>query len=564
MKGHRLAGRLMTLRARLLAGIMAVLLAGLAALSVVSFSFMHTFLIGRLDSEVSLAERQGYNYVTYTYIHAVARGDTIAVDNPAAWLALMSDQAGNPSPAPASRSGATPRRSTLDGAAQSGGPLLADASARSGTVPVGRELASRIGPDLYVEVLDMHRSVLYGNPSGTAYSPDPAPVLPAHLYVRSFPRPYNVRAAQGAYKPASHSFQAGAVSAHGAYYRGQAVEIPGGLLVVLAPLASVNATLASLVRVELLVSFVVLLIMVVAGFWVVRVGLAPLDGMTRTAREITAGDLNRRIDVHEDRSEVSSLATALNGMLDQIQHSFEERNLAQDRLRQFMADVSHELRTPLTTIRGYAQLLGKGALADDAERSQAVGRIDHEAQRMTLLVNDLMLLARLDHDRPLDARDVDMARVVNEAVGAIRAAYPDRVIDASAKGHSIVFGDAERLRQVVDNLLHNAATHTPAGTPIHVTLEESGGSLVLAVVDEGYGLSEDELQEVFDRFHKAPGTGGSEGMGLGLSIVAAIAAAHGGRAWAESPPGEMRGEAGGHDPQHLPGAAFKVALPIRV
>ncbi len=585
MKRHRLVGRLMTLRARLLIGVLAVLLAGLAALSVVSFSFMHTFLIGRLDSEVSLAERQGYQYITYAYVHAVTRGNSTAIDDPTAWLALMSSQASSSSLAPGARSGTAPH-----GPTRSGSTIRhADDSAKSSTVPVGRELASRIGPDLYVEVLDVHHTVLYGNPSGTAFNPDPAPILPANLDVRSFPHPYSVREARGAYKPALHSFEAGAVAAHGVYYRGQAVEIPGGLLVVMAPLASVNATLASLVNVELLVSFIVLLVMVVVGFWVVRVGLAPLDGMARTAREITAGNLGRRIDVHEDRSEVSSLATALNGMLDQIEHSFEERSLAQDRLRQFMADVSHELRTPLTTIRGYAQLLGKGALANDVERSQAVDRIDHEAQRMTLLVNDLMLLARLDHDRPLDARDVDMARVVNEAVEAVQAAHPDRMIDVTVRGRSLILGDTERLRQVVDNLLHNAATHTPPGTPIHVSLEEAGGSLVLAVADEGHGLSEDELREVFDRFHKAPGSGGSDGMGLGLSIVAAIAAAHGGRAWAESPSGGMGGASGGagdmlvrvsdksrgmgnrgmgngpgvHDRARLPGAAFKVALPIR-
>ncbi|MHB8263326.1 MAG: sensor histidine kinase [Acidimicrobiales bacterium] len=569
----------MTLRARLLIGVLAVLLAGLAALSVVSFSFMHTFLVGRLDSEVSLAERQGYSYITYTYIHAVARRNSAAIDNPAAWLALMSSQVGGSSPAPGTISGAVPY-GTARGGSASGHP----GSARDGTVPVGRELASRVGPDLYTEVLDIHRTVLYSSPSGTAFSPDPAPILPAHLDVRLFPHPYSVREAKGAYKPAPHSFEAGAVSAHGTYYRGQAVEIPGGLLVVMAPLASVNATLASLVNVELLVSFMVLLVMVVIGFWVVRVGLAPLDGMARTAREITAGNLGRRIEVHKDRSEISSLATALNGMLDQIQHSFEERSLAQDRLRQFMADVSHELRTPLTTIRGYAQLLEKGALANDVERSQAVDRIDHEAQRMALLVNDLMLLARLDHDRPLNASDVDMARVVDEAVEAVRAAHTDREIDVTVNGRSVISGDAERLRQVADNLLYNAATHTPPGTPIHVLLEEAGGSLVLAVVDEGYGLSEDELREVFDRFHKAPGDRGPDGMGLGLSIVAAIAAAHGGRAWAESPSGGIGDVSGGigdmpggmsgkpqctgnepddHGRARLPGAAFKVALPIR-
>jgi two-component system OmpR family sensor kinase len=302
--------------------------------------------------------------------------------------------------------------------------------------------------------------------------------------------------------------------------------------------------------------------MIVISFWVVRIGLAPLNGIREAADEIAGGNLGRRISVGEENTEVGSLAVALNGMLDQIELSFRESSLAQDRLRQFMADVSHELRTPLTSIRGYAQLLGKGALSDPDDRNQAVDRINDEAQRMTLLVNDLMLLARLDQDRPIDAADTDMHAIVVDAVNAAQAVYPDREIDIIAQGDTIVFGDAERLRQIVDNLLHNAAVHTPSGTPIHVSLVESSGSLVLSVIDEGYGLSPSELQEVFDRFHKGPQMGKSHGMGLGLSIVAAIAVAHGGRAWAESPVWTGR-EGSEPSSERLPGAAFRVAIPIR-
>jgi two-component system OmpR family sensor kinase len=346
------------------------------------------------------------------------------------------------------------------------------------------------------------------------------------------------------------------------YYRGQAIQIPGGILVVMAPLASVYAALSDLVHVELLVSFIVLLLMIVISFWVVRIGLAPLNSIRETADEIAGGNLGKRISVSRENTEVSSLAVALNGMLDQIEMSFKESSLAQDRLRQFMADVSHDLRTPLTSIRGYAQLLSKGALSDPGERNQAVERISNEAQRMTLLVNDLMLLARLDQDRPINAVDTDMNEIVTEAVNAARAVYPDREIDVIAQGNTILFGDAERLRQVVDNLLHNAAVHTPPGTPIHVSLVESSGSLVLSVIDEGYGLNASELQDVFDRFHKGSRTDDSHGMGLGLSIVAAIAAAHGGRAWAESPVWTNR-VGSEPSPERLPGAAFRVAIPIR-
>ncbi len=543
-----------SLHARLLLGIALVLLAGLASVSIASYSLMNNFLLGRLDSEVSLAERQGYAYLSYTFIHSVSDGNKVAVSSPSKWLSHIE----NPAPTftlpnPTSSTEALHRAIGHDHSVQSSNRLL---------YPSGHELTSKVGPDLYIEVLSEQHRLLYSSPSGTVFNPDPPPSIPAKLDVRAYPHVYTANEAKAAYKPSANSFEAGASGVSGVYYRGQAIQIPGGILVVMAPLASVHATLSDLVHVELLVSLIVLLLMIVISFWVVRIGLAPLNGIREAADEIAGGNLGRRISVGEENTEVGSLAVALNGMLDQIELSFRESSLAQDRLRQFMADVSHELRTPLTSIRGYAQLLGKGALSDPDDRDQAVGRINDEAQRMTLLVNDLMLLARLDQDRPIDAADTDMHAIVVDAVNAAQAVYPDREIDIIAQGDTIVFGDAERLRQIVDNLLHNAAVHTPSGTPIHVSLVESSGSLVLSVIDEGYGLSPSELQEVFDRFHKGHQMGKSHGMGLGLSIVAAIAVAHGGRAWAESPVWTGR-EGSEPSSERLPGAAFRVAIPIR-
>ena len=543
-----------SLHARLLVGISLIILAGLASVSIASYSLMNNFLLGRLDSEVSLAERQGYAYLSYAFTHSVADGNRVAVSNPSKWLAHIQNSV-SPAPVPNPTPGTEVLHRAIDRS-------RSDQAPSRSLYPSGHELVSKVGPDLYIEVINEQHKLLYSSPSGTVFNPDPPPSIPAKLDVSPYPHIYTASEAKAAYKPSTHSFEAGASGVAGMYYRGQAIQIPGGILVVMAPLASVYAALSDLVHVELLVSFIVLLLMIVISFWVVRIGLAPLNSIRETADEIAGGNLGKRISVSRENTEVSSLAVALNGMLDQIEMSFKESSLAQDRLRQFMADVSHDLRTPLTSIRGYAQLLSKGALSDPGERNQAVERISNEAQRMTLLVNDLMLLARLDQDRPINAVDTDMNEIVTEAVNAARAVYPDREIDVIAQGNTILFGDAERLRQVVDNLLHNAAVHTPPGTPIHVSLVESSGSLVLSVIDEGYGLNASELQDVFDRFHKGSRADDSHGMGLGLSIVAAIAVAHGGRAWAESPVWTNR-VGSEPSPERLPGAAFRVAIPIR-
>ncbi len=545
---------LKSLHARLLLGIALIILAGLASVSIASYSLMNNFLLGRLDSEVSSSERQGYSYISYVFIHSVADGSRVAVASPSNWLAHIQNSA-SPTLAPSPTPDVAGLHTTADRNYSIQKPSRQ-------LYPSGRELASKVGPDLYIEVLSEHHRLLYSSPSGTVLNPDPTPAIPAKLNVSPYPHIYTASEARAAYKPSTHSFETGASGVNGMYYRGQAIQIPGGILVVMAPLTSVHATLSDLVHVELLVSAIVLILLIVISFWVVRIGLVPLNSMRRTADEIAGGNLGERISVSRENTEVSSLAVALNGMLDQIEKSFKESSLAQDRLRQFMADVSHELRTPLTSIRGYAQLLGKGALSGADERDQAVERINNEAQRMTILVNDLMLLARLDQDRPLNAVDTDMYEIVTEAVSAVQAVHPDREIDVSTQGNTIIFGDPERLRQVVDNLLGNAAVHTPPGTSIHVSLVESSGSLVLSVIDEGHGLSPSELQDVFDRFHRGPRADNPHGMGLGLSIVAAIAVAHGGRVWVESPVWTDQ-EGSGSSPGRLPGAAFKVAIPMR-
>jgi two-component system, OmpR family, sensor kinase len=336
-------------------------------------------------------------------------------------------------------------------------------------------------------------------------------------------------------------------------YRAVAAALtPGpGTLIVAVPLTEVSATLDRLLGVELVVSGIALLL--VAGFalWLVRLGLRPLEGIGATAGAIAAGDLSRRVEPATERTEVGRLGLALNAMLAQIEAAFEERRASEDRLRRFVADASHELRTPLTSIRGYAELFRRGADSRPEDLAKSMQRIEVEAARMGVLVEDLLLLARLDQGRPLEREQVDLARVVEEAVDSARAVEPDRPIDLELHPTS-VFGDEGRLRQAVDNLLDNARVHTPASSRVRVTLgsDTDASSVLLSVADEGPGLTSDVATRAFERFYRGdPSRSRSMGgAGLGLSIVAAIVEAHGGTV-------TVRSEEGA-------GATFEVRLPV--
>jgi two-component system OmpR family sensor kinase len=333
----------------------------------------------------------------------------------------------------------------------------------------------------------------------------------------------------------------------GLRYRAQAVAIPGGTLVTAISLDPTEQTLASLSHVELLVSIIVVIALVLLALWIVRLGLRPLEDMTTTAGAIAGGDLTRRIRRADDRSEVGRLGTALNGMLNQIEAAFKERTSSEKRLRRFVADASHELRTPLTSIRGYAELLRKDALNSEEARRRAAERIEGEASRMGLLVDDLLLLARLDQGRPLDLDVVDLGRVVGHAVDAVRVHDQSRSVSLKVDRPAFVRGDESRLRQIADNLLRNAVLHTPPGTRVRVAVTRRGRSIVLSVADEGPGLDPEQAARVFDRFYQGNEARTGEGTGLGLAIVDALALAHGGRASLDTAPGQ--------------GATFTVELP---
>ena len=324
----------------------------------------------------------------------------------------------------------------------------------------------------------------------------------------------------------------------------------GLILEVAVPLTETSQTLDRLLGVEVLVSVLVLAALAAASWWLIKRDLRPLEHMTETADAIAAGDLSQRVEPAEPRTEVGRLGLSLNAMLVQIEQAFAERAATEDKLRRFLADASHELRTPLTSIRGYAELFDRGAKEDPEDLATAMRRIEEESKRMGVMVEELLVLARLGEGRQPEREPVDLTRIVSDAVADARAAAPDRKISLDPADGTIVMGDDHQLRQVLANLLANAREHTPAGTPVHVTLTAADGQAVLAVADEGPGLPAGEADKVFEPFYRADPsrTRDTGGAGLGLAIVAAIVEAHGGTVAAASEPNV--------------GATFTVRLPI--
>jgi two-component system OmpR family sensor kinase len=323
----------------------------------------------------------------------------------------------------------------------------------------------------------------------------------------------------------------------------------GGVLVAAVPLREVDQALQRLLLVEAVVLAAVLLLVGAAAWVVVRIGLLPLDRIGHTAGAIAAGDLSRRVAPTDPRTEVGRPGLALNAMLERLERAFAERQASEDRLRRFIADASHELRTPLASIRGYAELYRMGAAREPEELARSMARIEDEAGRMGVLVEDLLTLARLDQVPDVPHVEVDMAAIARDAVDDARATAPDRAIELSGDAPAAVGGDPHQLRQVLGNLLRNALVHTPAGTPVEVMVRRNGARVSVEVRDHGPGLPTDAPETLFERFWRAEGgrERGRAGAGLGLAIVAAIADAHGGQVHAQDAPGG--------------GASFVVELP---
>ena len=324
----------------------------------------------------------------------------------------------------------------------------------------------------------------------------------------------------------------------------------GGTVVLAIPMTEVDSTLGQLVLNEALIGAVVVAAMILLALVIVRLSLRPLERMGATAEAIAAGDLSRRVSPATPKTEIGRLGLALNGMLAQIESAFAERTRSEQRLRRFIGDASHELRTPLTSIRGYAELLRRGAQRSPEDAELARRRIEEEATRMGVLVDDMLLLARLDQGRPLEREPVDLRAIVRDARADASAVAPGRPVSVTAPEPVVVSGDDMRLRQVVGNLVRNAIVHTPPATPIEIELGRRNGRAVVRVADHGPGLPADVAARVFEPFYRGdPGRSRDRGgSGLGLSIVAAVVAAHRGSV-------RVAGTPGG-------GATFEVELPL--
>ncbi|WP_019631771.1 sensor histidine kinase [Actinomadura atramentaria] len=312
----------------------------------------------------------------------------------------------------------------------------------------------------------------------------------------------------------------------------------GAYVVVATPLDEVTAAVRSLVVTELVTAAVLLAVLALLGRGLIRGGLLPLRRMAATAHAVSAGgDLRARMPGAGDRDETARLAAAINVMLDRIEREFWARARSERRVREFAADASHELRTPLTTIRGYAELYRHGALGP-ADLPDAMGRVEAEAERMSRLVGDLLDLARLDRAAGLRPARTDLAALARDAVADASAAAPDRAVVLDAPDTLTATVDEARIRQVLANLLANVRAHTPPSTTATVRLGAGPGRVVIEVADDGPGMPPADAARAFERFHRADRADRpSAGAGLGLPIVAAIAAAHGGTAELDSEPG---------------------------
>ncbi|HUI01968.1 MAG TPA: ATP-binding protein [Acidimicrobiales bacterium] len=430
-----------------------------------------------------------------------------------------------------------------------------DSQLQDDAIPIGTQVADALNrpfgrarvvppPGLWVQVRDRSGNV-YGAEEAYPLAP---PALPLQL------------PGSGSASSTSVLFNAQSGGSSPVEYRvlAEPLDIGGGAsgtVVVAIPLNDLHHTLDRLVLIEMLVSAAVLVGLGAVAWWVVRRGLRPLDEMTATAGAIAAGDLSQRVEAADAHTEVGQLGQALNTMLSGIEGAFAARAASEDRLRRFLADASHELRTPLTSIRGYAELFDRGARDRPEDLATSMRHIREEANRMSVLVDDLLLLARLDRQRPLTLEPVDLADVVRRAVDAARVSAPERTVSLEVTGAGTVLGDADRLRQVADNLLANAVQHTPAGTAIDVRLHGDGAQVRLEVTDHGPGVPPGEQANIFEPFRRADpmrarATGGA---GLGLTIVSAIAHAHRGTAGVASP---VTDDAG------APGATFWVRIPV--
>lgn len=403
--------------------------------------------------------------------------------------------------------------------------------------PTDKAALAAAAPGAYVEVRDSNnRSLASGSTRGDYATA--VPRLPAR--VPGLDRPGEVR------------YMTVDAKGKGPEFRLRAEVLPdGAYLLVALPLDEANRTLHQLFLIELVVTGAALVAAIGAGLWLVRMGLRPLRDIESTASSIAGGDLSLRV-AEDDRTEVGRLGASLNIMLRHIEDAFARRAASEDQLRQFVADASHELRTPVSAVSAYAELFQRGANQRPADLERVMRGIRSETARMQTLIDDLLMLARLDEGRPLRDERVNLVAVAEDAVDAAAAVGPEWPVALDVPGPVVVVGDSMALRQVIDNLLANVRTHTPSGTTATVRVHADPahtGEVVLEVADTGPGLSAEHADRVFERFYRVDTSRSRArgGSGLGLAVVAALVAAHHGRVEVVSAPGQ--------------GATFRVHLP---
>jgi two-component system, OmpR family, sensor kinase len=329
------------------------------------------------------------------------------------------------------------------------------------------------------------------------------------------------------------------IEAPGSDFRVATTVLPSSLgsVIVAQSLADFDKTTRQIGSVFLIIGSLVLFFIAFASRQVIKVSMRPLQKIEETAEKIAAGDLSARLDNFEPDTEVGRLSTSLNTMLSRIEEAFDARMRSEDKLRRFVADASHELRTPLTAIRGFAELHRQGAVPDGEKTNELIARIEKESKRMGYLVEDLLMLARMDQSRELVIADVNLSELVQEAVTSAQAAGPDHTITTSIASGVATKGDADKIYQVVTNLLANARAHTPAGTAINVSVSKAGADSLVTIADNGPGLSAQDQARIFERFYRVDASrqrNSKDGSGLGLSIVDAVMRAHGGEVTVDS------------------------------
>jgi two-component system OmpR family sensor kinase len=319
------------------------------------------------------------------------------------------------------------------------------------------------------------------------------------------------------------------------HYRVLALELPSrvGIVIASISLEDVDDSIARLQYLMLLIGVATMILIIVLSRRAITISLKPLAAVESTAEAIAEGNLSARLPIAKPETEVGRLVGSLNQMLTRIEDSFAVRVKSEEKLRRFVADASHELRTPLTAIRGFAELHRQGAVTGEEKTRELIGRIEDESIRMGTLVEDLLLLARLDQSPEIEREPVNLNELIHSASESARASSPEHQISLVLPEEELfILGDRNRIFQVVANLLENARNHTPAGSSIQVSLTESEDEIKIEVADNGPGIDKHDLERIFERFYRADSsrtrTRKSEGSGLGLSIVKAVMQAHGG------------------------------------